>query len=63
MVKKTLKTRHFHYKYLASAKRYIRQNYEKNLTLKQIARAAGVSEFHFARMFMAYTYELLVPIV
>lgn len=57
MVKSTLKTRHFHQKYLAMAKRYIRLNYNKNLTLKNIAKNAGVSEFHFARMFMAYTME------
>jgi AraC-like DNA-binding protein len=57
MVKKTLKTIHFHYKYLAAAKRFIRLNYNKNLTLKLIAKNAGVSEFHFARMFMAYTQE------
>lgn len=57
MTKNKLKTRLFHQKYIATAKRYIRQNYDKNLSLKQIARNAGVSEYHFARIFMAYTLE------
>lgn len=59
MAKKNLKikTRLFHQKYIATAKRYIRQNFHKTLSLRQIARNTGVSEFHFARMFMAHTLE------
>ncbi len=57
MVKKTLKTRHFHYKALAQAKRYIRLNFHQKISLKKIAKFSGVSEFHFARIFMAYTHE------
>lgn len=36
---------------LMLAKHYIESNYHKEISLKQIAREVGISEFHFSRTF------------
>jgi AraC family transcriptional regulator len=56
-----LKTRkyqtQFHRSQIGRAQRYIRLHFSEPLTLSKIAREAGASSYHFARMFLAYTCE------
>lgn len=47
----------FHRSQIGRAQRYIRIHLSEGLSLKQIAREAGSSEYHFARLFLAYTTE------
>lgn len=47
----------FHRSQIGRAKRYIRLNLNEPLTLHQIARQAGSSSYHFARLFLAYAGE------
>jgi AraC-like DNA-binding protein len=37
------------------AKRFIDKNLEKPLSLEEVSRESGMSRYHFARMFKAYT--------
>jgi len=60
MPKAPQKTRHqttFHRAQIGRAQRYIRQHVDRDLTLGAIAREAGASSYHFARLFHAYTGE------
>jgi AraC-like DNA-binding protein/DNA gyrase inhibitor GyrI len=47
----------FHRSQIGRAQRFIRLHVNRALTLGQIAREAGASPFHFARIFLAYTGE------
>lgn len=47
----------FHRSQIGRAQRFIRLHIDSPLTLDEIAREAGASSFHFARIFMAYTGE------
>ena len=47
----------FHRSQIGRAQRYIRLNLTEPLTLNRIAREAGSSCYHFARLFLAYTGE------
>lgn len=47
----------FHRAQIGRAQRFIRVHMNRPLTLGQIAREAGASPFHFARIFLAYTGE------
>jgi AraC family transcriptional regulator len=47
----------FHRSQIGRAQRYIRLNVNEPLTLEKIAREAGSSSYHFARLFLAYTGE------
>ena len=47
----------FHRSQIGRAQRYIRLHMAEPLTLGQIAREAGSSSYHFARVFQAYTGE------
>lgn len=47
----------FHRSQIGRAQRYIRTHVSEPISLTQIAREAGSSEFHFARLFLAYTAE------
>jgi AraC family transcriptional regulator len=47
----------FHWSQIGRAQRYIRLHVSEPLTLTQIAREAGSSSYHFARLFLAYTSE------
>ncbi len=47
----------FHRSQIRRAQRFIRLQLSEPLTLTQIAREAGSSEYHFARLFLAYTSE------
>jgi len=47
----------FHRSQIGRAQRFIRLHMGTTLTLDQIAREAGASQFHFARIFLAYTSE------
>jgi AraC family transcriptional regulator len=47
----------FHRSQIGRAQRYIRLHVSEPLTLTQIAREAGSSSYHFARLFLAYTSE------
>ena len=47
----------FHRSQIGRAQRYIRLNVNEPLTLTKIAREAGSSSYHFARLFLAYTAE------
>jgi AraC family transcriptional regulator len=54
------KTKHqtqFHRSQIGRAQRYIRLHVSDPLTLTEIAREAGSSSYHFARIFLAYTCE------
>ena len=54
------KTRHqseFHRSQIGRAQRFIRSNSNDHLTLDNIAKEAGSSSYHFARLFLAYTGE------
>src|SRR5581483_11797715 len=56
----TGKKRHqtqFHRSQIGRAQRYIRLRVSGPLTLGEIAREAGSSSYHFARLFLAYTNE------
>jgi AraC family transcriptional regulator len=48
---------HFHRSQIGRAQRYIRLHLSEPLTLAQIARQAGASSYHFARLFQAYIGE------
>jgi AraC family transcriptional regulator len=55
-----VKLRHqsqFHRSQIGRAQRFIRLNLNEPLTLNSIARQAGSSSYHFARLFLAYTGE------
>ena len=56
MGKKAAQTQ-FHRSQIGRAQRYIRTHLGEPLTLVGIAREAGSSSFHFARLFLAYTGE------
>ncbi len=47
----------FHRSQLGRAQRYIRLHLDERFTLLNVAREAGSSSFHFARLFLAYTGE------
>jgi len=47
----------FHRSQIGRAQRFIRLHVSEPLTLTKIAREAGSSEYHFARLFLAYTSE------
>ena len=47
----------FHRSQIGRAQRYIRLHLDEPLTLLNIAREAGSSSYHFARLFLAYTGE------
>lgn len=47
----------FHRAQIGRAQRYIRLHLSEPLTLMTIAREAGSSSYHFARLFLAYTGE------
>jgi len=47
----------FHRSQVGRAQRYIRLHLNEPLTLDKIAREAGSSSYHFARLFLAYTGE------
>jgi len=47
----------FHRSQIGRAQRYIRLHLDEPLTLPGIAREAGSSSYHFARLFLAYTGE------
>jgi AraC family transcriptional regulator len=47
----------FHRSQIGRAQRFIRLHMRSALTLGQVAREAGASPFHFARIFLAYTGE------
>ncbi len=47
----------FHRSQIGRAQRHIRLHLDEPLTLLDIAREAGSSSFHFARLFLAYTGE------
>jgi len=47
----------FHRSQIGRAQRYIRLNLNEPLSLDSIAREAGSSSYHFARLFLAYTGE------
>jgi len=47
----------FHRSQIGRAQRYIRLHLDEPLTLLHIAREAGSSSYHFARLFLAYTGE------
>lgn len=47
----------FHRSQIGRAQRYIRLHLDEPLTLLNIAREAGSSSYHFARLFLAYTAE------
>ncbi len=38
---------------------YVNENLQKNMSLRELAKVASVSEFHFHRLFQAYTGETL----
>ncbi len=48
---------HFHRSQIGRAQRYMRLHLTEPLTLARIAREAGSSSFHFARLFQAYVGE------
>ena len=48
---------HFHRSQIGRAQRYIRLHLTEPLSLPRIAREAGASSFHFARLFQAYVGE------
>jgi len=47
----------FHRSQIGRAKRYVRLHLDESLTLNKIAREAGSSPYHFARLFLAYGGE------
>lgn len=47
----------FHRSQISRAQAYIRKSFTKKIKLGQIAKEAGASPFHFARIFQAYTQE------
>ena len=48
---------HFHRSQIGRAQRYIRLHLAEHLSLPRIAREAGSSSYHFARLFQAYVGE------
>lgn len=56
MAKRNQQTQ-FHRSQIGRAQKYIRSNQDRSLTLKGIAKEAGSSSYHFARLFLAYTGE------
>jgi AraC family transcriptional regulator len=57
--KKTKLQSQFHQSQILRAQEFIQANYNKQLSLGQIAREAGSSSYHFARLYHAYTTETL----
>jgi len=56
-VKKKAHQTQFHRSQIGRAQRYIRMHLSEQLTLDHIAREAGASSYHFARLFNAYVGE------
>ena len=48
---------HFHRSQIGRAQQYIRLHLTDQVTLERLAREAGASQFHFARLFQAYVGE------
>jgi AraC family transcriptional regulator len=57
MASKRAHQSHFHRSQIGRAQRYIRLHLTEPLTLVRIAREAGASSYHFARLFQAYQGE------
>jgi AraC family transcriptional regulator len=57
MVRKRARQTQFHRSQIGRAQRYIRLHLADQLTLASIAREAGSSSYHFARLFEAYVGE------
>lgn len=57
MKRKLRQQSQFHRSQIGRAQRFIRMNLGEPLSLTQIAREAGSSSYHFARLFLAYTGE------
>src|SRR5580698_817633 len=57
MVRKRARQTQFHRSQIGRAQRYIRLHLADQLTLARIAREAGSSSYHFARLFEAYVGE------
>jgi AraC-like DNA-binding protein len=45
----------FHHRAIGRVREYIEENYAKNLSLKQLSQVAGLSPFHFQRVFLKIT--------
>jgi AraC family transcriptional regulator len=56
-VRKKAHQHQFHRSQIGRAQRYIRLHLTEPMTLSRIAREAGSSSYHFARLFQAYTGE------
>jgi len=54
---KTANQSHFHRSQISRAQRFIRLHLAEPLSMIQLAREAGSSSFHFARLFQAYVGE------
>jgi AraC family transcriptional regulator len=54
---KTAHQSHFHRSQIGRAQRFIRLHLAESLSMDQLAREAGSSSFHFARLFQAYVGE------
>lgn len=54
---KTKQQSQFHRSQIGRAQRYIRLKLNEHLSLRNIAKEAGSSSYHFARLFLAYTGE------
>jgi AraC family transcriptional regulator len=54
---KTRQLSQFHRSQIGRAQRYIRLHLDGHLSLTNIAKEAGSSSYHFARLFLAYTGE------
>lgn len=57
MVRKKSHQSQFHRSQIGRAQRYIRLHLFERMTLNHIAREAGSSSYHFARLFLAYIGE------
>ncbi|WP_127718262.1 GyrI-like domain-containing protein [Halobacteriovorax sp. HLS] len=53
----TIVQKHFHRLQISRALIFLKDNLDKKLTLAEIARASGASQYHFIRVFSAYTGE------
>lgn len=63
MGKKKSHQSHFHRSQIVRAQKYIRLHLSEPLTLSRIAREAGSSSCHFARLFQAYQGETLFEFI
>src|SRR5215471_15583395 len=57
MARKKAHQSQFHRSQIGRAQRYMRLHLAEPMTLYRIAREAGSSSYHFARLFQAYTGE------